>query len=223
MELKPTDSDKNATYLFGRPNSRFHSSEQFWSSLFALLILNLSNSEGMFQIPAYRFFQDKEKWVYKHDEYFVIQKGLKLENVVVDGKITDAIFPDMKPLSNELSGIRPDIFIHKDKRIEIIEVKTIGAHLLSGQRNNYLNLRKFFNENQFQVGLYFLLSIGHEKDNDWTTLQDTGQGENPFKILLWEDVLKCIDENTKEFKNSLGELFAFYKDKDLYLKGSFKK
>jgi len=43
---------KNATYLFERPWRLFHNSESFWTSWFALFLLQQSSSEGLKELPV---------------------------------------------------------------------------------------------------------------------------------------------------------------------------
>lgn len=190
----------NATDLFIKPDRAYHNSESFWTSLFALYILGVSNS-GAERIPAY---QHTNRGEFRKDGFLKIPSGLKFEDVVVEGGIGDISFFKKAGFNgNEILEdfwFKPDVVIRADsKKVIVIEIKTVGHHLGEHQKNNYVNFTKFLNERGCNAELYFLLSCGHEKNSDWELLTEKGE-QLEYKILLWEDVLKGIDVHTIELK-----------------------
>src|SRR5208337_2335734 len=119
----------NATYLFKRPSDPFHSSESFWTSIFALYILIKTNSDNRFKIKTYDFVENNSKWEYRKKSYFEIKNKLNFEDIIVEGNIKEN--PRFKNISRDFPAIKPDIIINDDKAhtIYIIGNKTVGANL----------------------------------------------------------------------------------------------
>jgi len=66
--------------------------------------------------------------------------------------------------------------------VDFIETKTIGANV---QRNVglYASIAEFLKDKGWTVGLYYLLSSGHETPRDWPLLA-AGSAD----IILWDGV-----------------------------------
>lgn len=203
------EEDLNATCLFQLPSNDYHNSESFWSSLFALYILALSNSQKELIIPAYNYHHDDSTghWFFEQDGNFQIPPGLSFHNVIVEGKVNHHSFPGIDKIDNEYLNLQPDIIITRQREIYIIEIKTVG-HRIGKQKSLYERLVKFLNEREFHVELFFLLSIGHESKSDWRLLRNNE--ESQFRILLWERILEDIVKNTDELGRCLGDISKYY-------------
>ena len=210
----------NATYLFEKPDRDLHNSESFWTSLFGLFLLECSMKCKKVTIPTYRFYKyDNGKWEFKEDEDFNMPFNLSFQDVIVEGIIKSSIFPD---IPDNLTNIKPDLLVlHRDenelKDVFIFEIKTIGAHI--HQKDLYEGLLDYFQCKGYNVVLFFLLSIGHENNSDWSKLAEKQHmiRKNPFRIIFWEDVLKVLCSNSDSFSYILEDIksYTIYKKKDL--------
>lgn len=207
-----TMDKSNMTYLFEQPRSKHHNSESFWTSLFALHILSLSQSQQDKYIPTYRFQVEGKEWKFtQHETSFCVPPSLLFTDVVVEGGINETTFKGVS-IDNELYAIKPDIIVQKDKKISIIEVKTTGRHCIGAhQKSLYDKLIVLLGKNGYKADLFFLMSVGHEKNSDWELLQ-----KNPAaKILLWEKVLEEICNSKNTLGQCLGDQSQYYKSVEL--------
>jgi hypothetical protein len=203
------DKGLNATHLFKSPKEGYHSSESFWTSLFAFYILTSLTSQKELIIPAYRYCHDGSTghWWYEQDGCFQLPSGLSLNHVIVEGKINSHSFPGIGQINKEYLNLRPDIIVIRKREICIVEIKTVG-HRIGKQKFLYERLVNFLKEREFHTELFFLLSIGHESESDWRLLRKNE--ESQFRILLWERVLEDIVRNTTELGGCLGNISKYY-------------
>lgn len=189
---------ENGTDLFVRPSREYHHSEHFWSSFFALYILESSRS-GEVILKAKKHTKENR---FCDDGELNITSKLKFDDLIVEGNIGDVTFFkkvgfNKTGFQEEYLSIKPDIVIRDTtptkEKVIIIEVKTVGHKIGRYQKILYEKLIAFLRENGCAAELYFLLSSGHENNRDWDLLTE---GEKPslFKLLLWEDVFKKISE-----------------------------
>jgi hypothetical protein len=217
-----TEGKGNATYLFCRPEARengLHSSESFWTSIFALYILIASDLRKPTQIPTYKFKDDQDHWEYIKNGEFNVLMGLKYDDLIIEGKINkfmELIEISAQYITKEYWDKKPDIIIKKDNQIIIIEVKTIGSPLLKDSVEFYIKLKNYIKtKSEYNVELYFLYSLGNNEAEKYLNNNDP-----PFKIILWEHVLKAIDIDTGELRKAFrgGKELSYYYN-NLKLKG----
>ena len=224
-----TDPAKNATHLFELPKRQHRSSESFWSSLFALWILGESASGQSLKLPTFRFMRngDDDWWFDPGDpgdppRPLIIPAGLCFQDIVVEGKIMPGFLDGLtEDIPDDLFALSPDVLIYAEKRIIIVEVKTLGYHLGPDQIRNYRHLADYLTKNGFSTELYFLLSAGHEVESDWDLLEAPRDQEGfTFRILLWEQVLKKMREDSSASfaRKCLGDVRKFYIHEDAYLR-----
>jgi hypothetical protein len=221
-----TEGRGNVTYLFCQPEKEgrengLHSSESFWTSIFALYILIASDLRKPTQIPTYKFIKDdKDNWKYiRNKEFLNVPIGLKYDDLIIEGKINKFMkrigIPD-EAITAEYWDKKPDIIIKKDNQISIIEVKTIGSPLLKDSVEFYIKLKNLIKiKSEYNVELYFLYSLGNNEAEKYLNNNDP-----PFKIILWEHVLKAIDLDTGELRRAFsgGKKLSYYYN-NLKLKG----
>lgn len=190
----------NATYLFEKPRREFHNAELWWTSYFTLFSFWASSSGYLLVLPTYCYSAGDRL---EENGKLSLEK-CNYQSTVVDGKLRGDVF-GMKDWPNRFRDLKPDVTIihsRESREVSLIEVKTIGASV-KGNALLYADLRDRLLECQWRVGLYYLLSRGHEENGDWPVLRNIRAS-----IILWEDVLqKAIDT---PFENVFGEPLQKY-------------
>ena len=177
----------NATYLFEQPSQRYHSSESFWTSFFALSLLTESRGVLPLEIPAFQCVFHGNHGHFAPDGELVVSRALHRRELVVEGKVRNGFLPRVTTVENELLDKSPDIIVELDATVIVIEVKTVGYELKPDRKDFYKTLAEFLRASGYNVELYYLMSAGG-KDNDFDLLQYNPDAPPIFKILLWEKV-----------------------------------
>lgn len=203
----------NATYLFEKPQRSFHNSESFWTSLFALYLMEISRKSDNQNLPVFELSKgDTDSNFNRNDEDWTVPGGLCFKNIVVEGRLTKESFENLeKPFPNDLANLKPDIIVQSEnKNVVIIEVKTIGHELTKYQKEIYIQIKDFLAENGYNVKLFFLISEGYE--GNLNVLEYQTPDTNQYKILLWEHIFKHIfTYNSKSLiAHYLGDIEEYY-------------
>lgn len=178
---------RNATWLFLKPYENMHSSESLWTSLFSIFIVCASQKGIQIELPLYYIDdQNDNNPTLNVGRSFKILPSLSFDkDIIVEGNLSYNVLND---LPGELSSLRPDIMIMKDKKPYVmIEVKTTGRHRVgSRQLELYRKLQDFFGD----LHVYFLISRGHESTGINGDLDLLAKAKSD--ILLWEDIFPQI-------------------------------
>jgi len=110
-------------------------------------------------------------------------EGLRLENVIVEGKLCGEPFHKSE-WPNELLDLRPDVTIirQENKRADFFEAKTTGGDL-KRKFEDYPKICEYLMKHGWKSELYFLISHGIENRRYLPELSD-----RQFNVILWEDV-----------------------------------
>ncbi len=201
----------NATYLFERSTHEEtiavpplpHSSESFWTSLFALFLLRLGqDKKGQLSVWQCKSTQRQPWYEERSDSASIDVRGIKFDDIAVEppslvGRCLDAnveIPPD-------IGGISPDILVRlpinnsrKKQKYLLIETKTVGADLSQRQVENYLNLLEFLKKRKVDSELLLLMSVGTTPAMHEAAQNLQRNLRSKFGLLLWEDVLRQMKE-----------------------------
>jgi len=214
-------ADDNATWLFKKPHDHNHNSESFWSSLFALQILEASRIGQGLQIPMFQYREDVDRWWFDQDGLLNIPRDLKFQQIVIEGYIRDNLLGKQTDANKDFYNLKPDISIQLEGEILIIEVKTVGHKIGRRQKSLYERLCQHLVSRGHRASLYFLISAGHEENSDLQLLKSSGTGPSTFKILLWEQFFKSVAEQLPNslIARCLDNLSAYYIAENKYLQG----
>jgi hypothetical protein len=173
----------NATYLF----EKHKKSEQWWTSIFTLVLAHIGGISGVSRLPIWVYREDGNKWRYERLPEFFDFHGVKLSDIHVEAAIPN-VFTELA--KNEPLRINPDIIIKRDaeKPVTIIENKTHRAGI--GRVVEYIQAGKELRRMGYNATTYLLISVGNERNDIWKVVLQ--QKEIP--LLLWEDVLRLIDD-----------------------------
>lgn len=190
----------NATWFFRDARK----SESWWSCFFSLAVLSLAKVPDNHKIPLRRYVS-KPKWEYPVIRVIDCQK-FSFGSVLVEQKLKPEDFNIPK---SEWPNTFPEpdvVLIDRDeKRVQIIENKTIGASLRT-QLKRYKDLEKYLRANAWRAEVVLLLSVGYEERHEWKYID-----EQKFSVILWEDVLRMIDQIPQLRSFFIGEeLKQFY-------------
>lgn len=187
----------NATHLFTLPDRRFHHSESFWSSFFALLLLDASRRGFALEIPVYRCGDPTKSGRFRRIDSLVIPAGLDPEDVVVEGRlgagftnVYAGILGDLDETFKDFKNLVPDIIIRCGNELIVIETKTVGAKL-SAKEKLYEDFRRWLDARGASVSTYLLISAGHESPGQMHQLA-TAKWEGPSRLILWEQLFKAV-------------------------------
>lgn len=169
-------------------------SESWWSSLFTIFAIEFSVLNGRIEFPINKYIREKDSpetnWdCFERCETKLEFYDLKYDNVYVETSIKK-LFADVHNISNDISqfkNIKPDIVVINDKRIEMIENKTVQAS--DDSLEKYADLCNILNGNGYSAKLYLLASKGLSQDSVWSIVN-----EHELPVILWEDVFKKMDE-----------------------------
>lgn len=196
----------NATYLFERPIPRQdnavqglpHSSEHFWTSVFALFLLHLGkNEQGGLHVWQLMTPPMPPRYFKAHQDIGGFEVcGLTFENIAIEpSSLSNIWFGHEVRLPIEISGLSPDLVIRDmrsagKKTFTFIENKTVGASLSSRQRSNYATLLRELKKLDVQCRLFVLCSTGDS--SAYAACQELNSAVDPrvFGLLLWEDVFR---------------------------------
>jgi hypothetical protein len=156
---------------------------EFWAAYFAMFLLWESQSPEPRKVPVYSC--DPRGHLAAMPDALPIC-GLTFADVIVDGRLSGEPF-GLKEWPNVLRDLQVDVVLLKRDRktAEFIEVKTIGE---SVKRNleRYPKVCETLQKSGWNAKLYYLLSHGHEKMEDFKLL--VGKS----RIILWEDVFRFV-------------------------------
>ncbi len=179
----------NFTHIFEMPNNRFHSCENFWSSVFSVQLMQMSRRTQGVSIPLKTFHRDSLGWNYKEAGALSINTQLDITNVIVDGKMKTDFIKGV-PVPEKYNDLRPDITIlQPENRCILIETKTVGSKI-SDKELWYTDFIKYCKKQNITCEVYILISAGFEDCSTWDRLHDNGDWEGPQKIILWEEFAK---------------------------------
>ena len=176
------DIKKDLTNYFELPE-RFHSAENFWSSVFALQIMQLRSLE----IPTFKWFEKGTSWGYEPTDMLVL-KNCCPDNVVVDANFKLGQNPALLggiELPIKFQSLRPDITIWGPDQIVIIENKTVGAQF-GDKVKQYLDFVDCVRDRGFLAYFYLLISPGYNPMSDWAKLNEGEKWEGLNHLILWE-------------------------------------
>jgi hypothetical protein len=163
-------------------------SEQWWTSLFTLVLAHIGASSGVSQLPVWDFRRDGKKWWYEKLAEAFRFDGVKLSQIHVEARIP-CVF---RNVSEDLRfagplDVAPDVIIeHAERVVTIIENKTQGTG--RGRLDEYIRARDELRRTGYNATTYLLISVGHPRSDIWKAVLQQG-----IPLLLWEDVLRLID------------------------------
>ena len=172
---------KNATHLFELPERRYHSSESWWSSFFAMVLLDRTQNDPHWCLRTYSC---KDGWPLERHDCFMPGRLAPAE-VIIEAPLSEHPFR-LARWPTEFLCLKPDVCILRGalSQVTFIEVKTIGASLAKNH-SRYLRARTHLEEQGWCAKFYYLLSHGHECPGDWSLVE-----RDNVPIILWEDVLR---------------------------------
>lgn len=179
---------QNATYLFEQPERYLKNSESRWTAIAQIALMYFSSNEPGKKLPVYE--SDKDGYLTKKEKVFQIS-GFTFLNTVCECGLRKEIF-GIQNFDNRFLQVKPDILYRdKDKkRVVFIEVKTLSESV-SRNISLYDELCEYLVDKcGWKTDLYYLLSHGHEKKQDWRLLADKGSS-----IILWEDLFKIVADS----------------------------
>jgi len=181
---------ENATALFRerkeiREIDELVHSESRWSTIAHMALIWLSKIDGSrLKVFESIYTSNPKEWLVQKD-YLTINNWTR-KNSVVEGKIRDLFFKHQKSVSRR----EVDIMQIEDKKLILIEVKTVGTGV-----EKSIEADKKLEEEILDLGytceFYYLLSYGNEpsgkRHKDWELLD-----QHNCNVLLWEDLLLNI-------------------------------
>ncbi|PYR14504.1 MAG: hypothetical protein DMF94_34195 [Acidobacteria bacterium] len=179
-----TKEPQDATWLF----QGAHKSEQWWTSLASMLLIDLGRHQPHVTIPLWRYETDHANWRFHQSGTSLAVAAATFSNVMVETNLATELFPGIP--WDERFLCTPDLLIHQQdsRRITIIENKTerasIGRLALYGAVNQHLLTCGW------DARLVVLISCGHPDDSIWREIE-----RQRLELLLWEDLLRLIDQS----------------------------
>lgn len=186
-----TETQKNATYLFELPDRHYHSSESWWTTFFSMLLLYRTRKNSQWTLPTYTYCGG-----YSVESAPFEPGRLSLADLIVEAPLSKYPFRlESWPL--EFLQLKPDVCILNAGMCQatFIEVKTIGASIAKNH-DRYVKARNHLRTLGWSVDFYYLLSHGHEHDDDWPLIE-----RDEVRVMHWEDVLRAAMDTP------FGELF----------------
>jgi hypothetical protein len=172
---------RDATWLFEKHKTK---SEQWWSTIFTLVIASLARRGSPTEFPLWRYRNSgNEQWFEPLKEYFSF-RFLSLAQVHVEAELCN-VFPEFLP---DIS-IQPDIVVTDpgNQIAWIIENKTYGAG--PGNLEAYHEAGLRLCAQGWKAQTLLLISAGNPYDEIWKLVERL-----EIPILLWEDVLRALDK-----------------------------
>ena len=214
----------NATCLFSLPRKKFHNSESFWSSLFAIQIVDTFRQGIKLHIPTFVYHEDGKRWLFElQKDNLELPSQLDFKSIVVEGKLGIDFFPGISDsLHKKFENLRPDITIFGNNSLTFIETKTVGAGIAPKEQLYFELCEEFTKSRRINANTYLLLSAGHENAAQVRGLA-TSVWKRPPRLILWEQFFKAVE---RQVKNSLlsrlfPNLSQYYELEESYLSGNF--
>ncbi len=154
---------KNATYLFELPARSYRSSESWWTALFSMFVLHLANDADGRTIPLKRYQRAAQYWQYVPAIEPQLKelpcRGLTLANVLMEARLTDAVFGT--PWPQQFVDLRPDLTILRsvERQVILIENKTIGASI-GAQLDTYVAAVDYLRQQGWDAHAVLLIKSG---------------------------------------------------------------
>ncbi|MBV5347507.1 hypothetical protein JZU46_04745 [bacterium] len=214
----------NATDLFLSDSNNFRNCENFWSSLFAVQVLDASHSGIELEIPVFVYTEDEDetRWLFEPDEPLIVPGYLAFSSVTVEGKLRTGCIPGIAAeLPHEFHELRPDVIFLWANTVSVVETKTVGANI-SEKECLYVKLCQWFTENDRTADAYLLLSAGHQPDWQVRMLAKE-EWRGPKKLILWEKFFETIETYVPNSLMSrlIPNLNQYYQPDGGYLQGNF--
>jgi len=172
---------RDATWLFENHKTK---SEQWWTSVFALVVVGLARRGSPTELPLWKYHRDATpQWFQPLPESFSF-RGVDLSQIHIEAPLKD-VFKEELPQTTA----RPDVII-KDSRAHfasIIENKVLKAGI--GNFKDYQDASATLVEQGWDARTLLLVSAGQSNDELWEAVAQL----NP-QIMLWEDVLRALDK-----------------------------
>ncbi len=217
IEAFQNSGQPKADWLFegkdpsGNRTRSWQNSEHWWTALFSLLLLHLAKNNMSNKIPVRKLkkFDENKDCLFFEPAVPLDLAGLKFSTLAVEAGLSQKVAPDMFQVSNwpkGLSRMEPDITIcePEKKQAIFIENKTVRAQV--GRLIDYLGLGKRLEKDGWKIETIVLISLGNSKSQIWKTIEDRNE---ELHVILWEDVLRIIDE-IEEFRSFFDVSLAPY-------------
>ncbi len=172
---------RDATWLFEKHGTK---SEQWWTSVFALVVAGLARRGSPTEFPLWKYHRDAEpQWFEPSKESFSF-RGVDLSQIHVEAPLKD-VFKDELPQI----GARPDVIItdSRTRVATIIENKIQKAGIDNFEV--YYGASATLREKNWDARTLLLISAGHSNDDLWQVVAQLDP-----QIILWEDVLRGLDK-----------------------------
>lgn len=171
---------RNATYLFEQPTRRLKNSESRWTAVAQMSLIYISANITGVKLPIYE--TDNDGYLKKINVLPIT--GFTFNNVVCECGLRKEILA-IKNIKERFLSLKPDILhLNGDTgKVVLIEVKTLGESV-ARNIDLYHDVAQYIS-NFRECELYYLLSHGHEKQQDWPLLSN-----KQAQILLWEDLFR---------------------------------
>lgn len=201
----------DATHLFEAHPTK---SEQWWTSLFSLLLVKVGKSE-IPQLPLQMFAAEQNGWRFE-TQGFLDASSARLANIHIEANLIE-LFNDL-----EIEfAVKPDVVIRDADRkyVRIIENKTRRASV--GALSLYARVAERLQEQGYDSGTILLISAGHPDDYIWKKAAHL-----KIPILLWETVLHLLN-GIASFRELFDDpLQPFYENpvlNDSWIKGGWER
>ena len=177
---------KNATYLFEKPTRFMKNSESRWTAVAQMSLIYISANQPPTKLPVYN--SDKQGVLTKSGCFPIL--GFTSSNTVCECGLRREVFK-MDDFEDRFFSIKPDIFFLDlaNRRVVLIEVKTLGESV-ARNIDLYSELQEYLIGRGWNCNLYYLLSHGHEKPQDWRRL-----AEKKSEIIFWEDLFEIMSKS----------------------------
>lgn len=173
-------------------------SEHWWTTLFTLLLLYLAKQNRSANIPLRRLREYDDKRTIFEPAGRLDYQGITFSNLAVEARmkhVAKHLF-NISEWSSSLASVEPDITIcwpegrgRKGRAAAVVESKTVRAK--AGRLESNLLVKKCLEDHQWDVDLIVLISLGNSQDDIWKVIE---ANNTEFLVVLWEDVLRVLDE-----------------------------
>lgn len=212
----------NATHLFLLPHLNFRNSESFWSSLFAVQILDASCTGVILRIPVFVYQETVQRWWFEQVDPLVVPAGLGFASAIVEGNLRTGFIPSVSAtLPNEFNNLRPDIVLTWGNNVSVIETKTSGARIYE-KESLYVGLCNWLTAHGCVAEPFLLLSAGNQPAKDVRMLARE-EWKGPRKLILWEKFFQTVEDQlaTSLISRLIPNLSRYYLPDTDYLGGNF--
>jgi hypothetical protein len=191
----------NATYLFNGDDKNWPaSSESFWTTLFGLFVLHLSNiGEPTTGLNIWQGANGTDgKWYERRKPSTTLElSNLSFNSIAIEpSNLLKILWPEK--LEQKEGGFSPDIVIKTRKadgsdHFIIIENKGSGATLRENQLENYPRLMDWLKVKKVSFDFLLLQSVG----NNYYLFKKACELQKKYEqfgILLWEEALRVMQK-----------------------------